>query len=351
MEADFGGNGEIRFERQGRAAIVTLTRPKALNALTHTMVLALARALTKWERDDAVHLVAIRGEGRAFCAGGDIMDIYHAGRAGTPLTGFFADEYRLNAHIGRFSKPYVALIDGIVMGGGVGVSVHGSHRVFGDNASFAMPEVGIGFFPDVGGAHFLPRLAGHAGMWLGLTGSRIGQGDSLALGVATHAVASADLDAVLDRLCETGDADAAAAAFAAEVPAKMDAGQRKAIARHFSGASLDAIVRSLQAAAGEGDEFAAATLKTMLAKSPTSLRVAFRQIREGARLSMDDCMRMEFRILNRMLAGKDFYEGIRAVLIDKGDTPRWRPADLASVTDAAVDAYFAPLGTAELELP
>lgn len=351
MEADFGGNGEIRFERIGKAGCVTLARPKSLNALTHSMVLALSRALHAWEYDDKVALVVIRGEGRAFCAGGDIMDIYHAGRAGTPLTGFFADEYRLNAYIGRYPKPCIALVDGIVMGGGVGVSVHGSHRVFGDNASFAMPEVGIGFFPDVGGAHFLPRLAGEAGMWLGLTGSRIGQGDSLALGVATHAAASADFGSLLDRLCDTGDAAAAVAAFSTDVPPKMDDDRRASIARHFSAATLDALMQSLRDAVAQGDEFAMATLATMAAKSPTSLRVAFRQIREGANLSMDDCMRMEFRILNRMLGGQDFYEGIRAALIDKGDTPHWRPADLPGVTEEAVDAYFAPLGADELELP
>lgn len=153
---DFGGDDEIRFERSGAAGVVTLTRPQALNALTHKMVLALSRALTAWQVDRDVALVVLKAEGRAFCAGGDILKVYEAGRLGNPPIDFFADEYRLNAQIARFPKPYISLIDGIVMGGGVGLSFHGSHRVLTENAQFAMPEVGIGFFPDVGGSHLLP---------------------------------------------------------------------------------------------------------------------------------------------------------------------------------------------------
>ena len=194
---DFGGGEEIGFERRGRAGIVTLTRPKALNALTHGMVLALARALAAWEADDAVAVVVVRAEGRAFCAGGDILKVYEAGRAGERPVAFFADEYRLNAAIARCSKPYVALVDGIVMGGGVGISVHGSHRVFTENAVFAMPEVGIGFFPDVGGSFFLPRLKGAFGAYLALTGNRIRWGDALWSGIATHVAKSADIPALL----------------------------------------------------------------------------------------------------------------------------------------------------------
>lgn len=185
---DFGGGDEIRFERAGRAGLVTLNRPKALNAVNHAMVRALAKALDAWEADPGVALVVIKGEGRAFSAGGDLLDIYQAGREGKPRVDFFADEYRLNARIRRFAKPFVALIDGIVMGGGVGVSFHGSHRVVTENAQFAMPEVGIGFFPDVGGSYLLPRLKGSFGMYLALTGNRIRHGDLLWCGLATHAV-------------------------------------------------------------------------------------------------------------------------------------------------------------------
>jgi enoyl-CoA hydratase len=339
---DFGGGEEIRFERAGSAGIVTLIRPKALNAVTHRMVKALARALKSWEHDKSVAVIVVKGEGRAFSAGGDILDIYESGRNGRPPVEFFADEYRLNALIARFGKPYVALIDGIVMGGGVGISFHGSHRVMTQNAQFAMPEVGIGFFPDVGGSHLLPDLAENFGMYLGLTGNRIRYGDALWCGLATYTIQAEYLPGVIERIAETGDADLALREAFRPATRETDRETLQKIARHFSQPTLAAIVDSLRAAAGD-DEFAANTLATMRLRSPTSLHVAFRQISAGSTLSMDDCMRMEFRILNRMLKGHDFYEGIRAAIIDKGSKPVWRPARLEDVDPKAVDAYFAPL--------
>lgn len=346
---DFGGGDEIRFEVEGRAGVVTLNRPKALNAVTHGMVNALAAALEAWHYDDRVQLVVIRGEGRAFSAGGDILQVYEAGKAGQLPVEFFADEYRLNALIARFGKPYVALIDGIVMGGGFGVSFHGSHRVLTENAVFAMPEVGIGFFPDVGGSHILPRLADSFGLYLGLTGNRIRYGDALACGLATHTIKAAEQAEFFDTLVKSGEPDQVLARFHAPAAAETDAATLASIHRHFSAGSLDDILASLRQAAAS-DEFAAKTLTTMLSRSPTSLKVAWRQIKAGAQLSMDDCMRMEFRILNRMLAGKDFYEGIRAALIDRGSVPVWQPASLDAVSDEKVEAYFASLGGRELVL-
>jgi enoyl-CoA hydratase len=202
---DFGGGDEIRFEQHGRAGVVTLTRPNALNAVTHRMVRALSSALDVWETDSRVDVIIIKAEGRAFSAGGDILHIYEAGRAGRPPVDFFADEYRLNARIHGYRKPYVAIVDGIVMGGGVGISFHGSHRVLTENAQFAMPEVGIGFFPDVGASHLLPALAGCFGMYLALTGNRIRYGDALWSGLATHTVKAADLAGLIERLALTGD--------------------------------------------------------------------------------------------------------------------------------------------------
>ncbi|HHZ09966.1 MAG TPA: enoyl-CoA hydratase/isomerase family protein [Rhizobiales bacterium] len=344
---DFGGGDEIRFERIGAVGLVTMTRARALNAVTHRMVRALSAALEAWEGDGDVALVVIRGEGRAFSAGGDILDIYRAGLAGSPPVGFFADEYRLNARIARFGKPYVALVDGIVMGGGVGVSFHGSHRVMTENAVFAMPEVGIGFFPDVGGSHILSRLKDGFGMYLALTGNRIRRGDALWAGLATHCVPAAAQDALLEALFAGDAPDAAIGRFAEDVLPETDAATRRSIARQFSGDSIEAIVDGL---AADADPFAAATLETIRKRSPTSVKVAFRQVRAGAGLSMDACMRMEFRILRRMLAGTDFYEGIRAAIIDKGSTPVWKPATLEEVADVAVDAYFAPLESGDLEL-
>ncbi|MEO9337254.1 enoyl-CoA hydratase/isomerase family protein [Mesorhizobium sp. SB112] len=346
---DFGGGEEIRFERIGKAGVVTLTRPKALNALTHTMVKALSKALDAWQNDADVQAVVLRAEGRAFSAGGDILQVYHARNDAEPPAGFFADEYVLNASISRFEKPYVSLIDGIVMGGGFGISGHGSHRVMTENAQFAMPEVGIGFFPDVGGSFILPRLKGSFGIYLALTGNRIRYGDALWCGLATHAVASADLAALFDEICETGLPDRVLRNFAKNPEREADEAVTHAITRHFSLGTLDEILKSLKDAAAS-DEFAAATLATILKRSPTSLRVTFEQLRAGAMLEMDECMKMEFRILCRMLAGHEFYEGIRAAIVEKGATPQWKPAKIEDVSDREVHAYFEPLGERELIL-
>lgn len=350
MEIDFGGADEIRFERRGRAGVITLNRPKALNAVTHAMIRAMARALDAWEADDAIEVVVLKAEGRAFSAGGDIQHIYEVGRAGRPPVDFFADEYRLNARIARFGKPYVSLIDGIVMGGGVGISFHGSHRVMTENAQFAMPEVGIGFFPDVGGSYLLSRLRGSFGMYLGLTGSRIGYGDALWTGLATHAVESARLGELLDELCGEGVPSAALKRLCIEPERQINDAVVHAIAHHFSLDSLPDLLDSLRQSVGPHDSFPSDTLEAMSKKSPTSLHVAFRQIRAGGMLEIDECMQMEFRIVNRMLERHDFYEGIRAAVIDKGSMPQWRPATLEEIDDAAIEAYFAPLGDEELTL-
>ncbi len=347
---DFGGGDEIRFERLGRAGVVTLTRPQALNAVTHRMVKALDKALRAWERDDGVDVVVIKAEGRAFSAGGDILHIYEAGRAGKPPIDFFADEYRLNARIARFRKPYVALIDGIVMGGGVGISFHGSQRVMTENAQFAMPEVGIGFFPDVGASHLLPDLGGSFGMYLALTGNRIRHGDALWSGLATHTIKAEDQSGFLDRLAASGDPESVLRGFFFSARRETERADAAIDRAAFRASLARATSWTAWRRAAATDDFAAKTLATIRTRSPTSLNVAWRQISAGLTLSMDECMRMEFRILNRMLAGHDFYEGIRAAIIDKGSTPQWRPASLDAVESADVDAYFASLGEGELKL-
>ena len=243
-------SSDILFERRGAAGIVTLNRPKALNAVTYDMVRALARQLKAWEDDAAVTRVIIRAEGeRAFSAGGDIRALYEQGRAGhqPEMLTFWRDEYPLNATIKRYPKPYVALIDGIVMGGGVGVSVHGSHRVAGDRFSFAMPEVGIGFFPDVGATWFLPRMPGELGTWCALTGDRLKTADAVAAGIATHHVRSDRFADLTDALCGNVSVDATLAAFAEPLGEGVMAAKRATIDRLFAGDRVEDILQRLDA--------------------------------------------------------------------------------------------------------
>ena len=342
---------EILCERQGSAGLITLDRPQALNALTLTMVREMRRALDLWETDPAVTRVVVSGAGeKAFCAGGDIRRLYELGKAGRheEARAFWREEYELNIKIKRYAKPYVALVDGIVMGGGVGVSLHGSHRVAGERALFAMPEVGIGFFPDVGATYALARLPDRMGTYLALTGERIRAADMLALGLASHAVASASIPAIRDALTAGEPVDRVLAGGSFDPgPAPLDS-VRPVIARCFSAESVPAILARLDA---DGSEFARKTAATMRTKSPTSLAIAFEQMRRGPALSFEEAMRTEFRIVSRICEGHDFYEGVRAVIIDKDGAPRWRPASLDEVSPAAVEAHFAPLGGAELEAP
>jgi len=343
-------NSDILFERRGAAGIVTLNRPKALNAVTHEMVRALARQLAVWADDGAVTRVIVTAAGeRAFSAGGDIRALYELGRAGKQeeALGFFREEYTLNAFIKRYPKPYAALIDGIVMGGGFGISVHGSHRVAGDRFQFAMPEVGIGFFPDVGGTFVLPRMPDEIGTWCALTGDRLKTADAVAARIATHHVASDRFADLTDALCGNISVDATLAAFATPAGEGPVAARRATINRLFAGERVEDIVRALDEAS---DEWAGATAATMRAKSPTSLKLALAQVRRGRDWSFEDCMRAEMRIVSRIVHGHDFYEGVRAVIVDKDNAPRWRPASLADVTDAEIERHFAPLSE-ELALP
>lgn len=346
-----GADAEILFERRGRIGLVTLDRPAALNALTEAMVVALAGKLREWRDDDAVAAVVIRGNGRAFCAGGDVRRAYDVGRDGMPLTMFFRDEYRLNAAIRHFSKPYVALVHGFVMGGGAGISVHGSHRVFAQDAEFAMPETGIGFFPDVGVSYALARLPHEIGVYCALTAARLARGDSLHVGIATHAAPASDFDAIIEAIAATGDADAALEAYepgdiAPETLGTVDA----EIERIFATGGVEAILARLDTAEGPHALFAEKAAADMRSKSPTSLKVALRQVRAARELSFDDCIRLDYRIASHILTGHDFYEGVRAALVDKDRRPRWRPASLAEVDARAVEAHFVTPGTGDLEL-
>ena len=347
---------DILFERRGAAGIVTLNRPKALNAVTLGMVHALSAQLAAWANDDAVTRVVIMANGeRAFSAGGDIRHLYDLGKAGrqTEALQFWRDEYPLNAAIKNFRKPYVALIDGIVMGGGVGISVHGSHRVAFDRFSFAMPEVSIGFFPDVGATWFLARMPGELGTYCARTGERFNAADGVAAGLATHRVPSARFGALVEGLTGTVSVDAVLAAFAEPVGEGPVMVYRAAIDRLFAGDTVEAILAALdrEAASGSADaEWAGKTAALMRTKSPLSLKVALAQVRLGATCDFATCMRTEFRIVSRIVYGHDFYEGVRAVIVDKDNQPRWQPAALADVTDAEVARHFGPLDSGELVL-
>ncbi|NRG18401.1 enoyl-CoA hydratase/isomerase family protein [Rhizobiales bacterium] len=347
---------EILFERRGKAGVITLNRPKALNALTHGMVSAMAAQLREWEGDDHIRHVVVRAAGdKAFCAGGDILKLYEMGRAGKAgdpeQLAFFADEYRLNHTIKTYRKPYVALIDGIVMGGGVGISVHGSHRVGTQKVTFAMPEVGIGFFPDVGGSFFLPRMPNETGMYAALTAGRLKQADCLWSSIITHAVSSDRLDDLAEALYEADSVDLAIEPFSINPGSAPIAERAGDIETAFSAGSLGEILEYLDRAgeAAEG-EWALKTAATIRSKSPMSLEVAFRQLREGARLDFAGCMKLEFRIVSEIMKGHDFYEGVRAVLVDKDNSPAWEPRTLDAVDSRAVDKHFDEPGNGDLEL-
>ena len=347
---------DLLFERRGAAGLITLNRPHALNAVSLAMVRELTRQLAEWETDPAVTRVIVASrDPRAFSAGGDVRALYDLGRAGRfdEALGYFREEYALNTHIKSYRKPYVALIDGIVMGGGVGISVHGSHRVAGDKFAFAMPEVGIGFFPDVGATWFLPRLPGRLGTYCALTGERLDGADAVVAGIATHRVPSARFPNLIESLCDADPVEESLAACAQSPARGAAAARRNAITAWFEADQVEEILGALDAEGamqGPNAAFAAETAALMRTKSPTSLKLALAQMRRGATLDFAECMRTEFRIVSRVVRGHDFYEGVRAVIIDKDQAPQWQPASLAAVDPAEVERHFAPVGH-ELELP
>jgi len=347
---------QILFEERGPLRLVTLNRPKAFNALTLEMIEAFHPRLQAWAADPAVAAVAVRGAGeKAFCAGGDILDIYRGRGAGRNLLGerFFAAEYRLNRLIKVFPKPYIALLDGVTMGGGVGVSVHGSFRVASEGCLLAMPETGIGLYPDVGASYVLPRLPDAMGLLIGLTGWRLGAADCCQLGIATHFLPQDRQEALLAALAAApwgeGDgyavADRVLAAQAVPAPASDLAGIAAEVAAAFGAGSLPAVLAALAASDADWANKALALLKKA---SPTSLCLTFETIRRGAALDFDAAMRMEYRVSCHCLKGHDFYEGVRALLVDKDRNPRWQPASLDAVDPAGIDAAFATRGAEDL---
>ena len=344
----------VLTRREGALGRITLNRPQALHALTTEMCTLMSEALRLWAGDGEVHAVLIDHAGaRGFCAGGDIRMLAESGRGdGAQARGFFSAEYRLNTQIHRFPKPYIAVMDGITMGGGVGVSVHGALRIATERTTFAMPETGIGLFPDVGGGWFLPRLPGELGTWLALTGARLKAADCLAAGVATHVVPSAALEAFKAALAagehaigQLATANAIAAGFHSDPGPAPLAERRAEIDRLFAGESMEAILAALKA---DGGAFAAETLATLATKSPQSLRLTLAQMRKGATLpDFEAVMAMEYRLAARVAATADFQEGVRAVIVDKDNAPRWHPPSLSEFPPEAVEPFFAPLPEGE----
>lgn len=343
---------EITCEIRGCCGLITLNRPKALNALTLNMVREMAGVLDRWERDPAVTRVIVMGAGgKAFCAGGDIKILYRLGKAGrhAEQLSFWREEYCLNYRIKFYPKPVVALADGIVMGGGAGISVHGSHVVAGEHFTFAMPETAIGFFPDVGATFFLPRLPDHVGVYLALTGAAITCGDALAFGLAFAHVPSARHAKLVQRLIGGEDVAVAIVAESAPPPASALHPKIQPIEYCFSATTISAILANLDDAGRAGLDCARSAAHAIRCNSPSSLATALRQMQIGAKLDIGEALRTEFRIASRIARGQDFYEGVRAVIIDKDNCPRWNPAGMDRVEPARIEAYFAPLLEGELD--
>jgi enoyl-CoA hydratase len=345
---------EILSERRGALGIITMNRPRALNALTLGMIEEMDRLLGDWANDPSVAAVVLQGAGeKAYCAGGDVRAVWRAGKEGEALThDFFHEEYSLNHDLHHFAKPIVAMIDGITMGGGVGVSIHCSHRVASERTLFAMPETAIGFFPDVGGSYFLPRFPGLTGLYLAMTGERLKAADCCFVGVANHhvgALGKAEVLAALEKADLSGDAQAGVTAALAALETSPGEPPLAALAadidRLFAAPSVKEILAGLEA---EGSDWARETLDTLRKRSPFSVMLTFELYHRGAALSFDDCMTMEFRISQSLMKGGDFYEGIRAVLVDKDHAPQWSPASIEEVDPAKVEACFASLGERDL---
>jgi enoyl-CoA hydratase len=332
----------VLVERRGRLGVLTLNRPRAINALDHEMVGIVAGALETWAQDDGVGTVLLQGAGdRGLCAGGDIVSLYRAATSGEheAAAAFWRDEYRMDALIARYPKPYVAIMDGIVLGGGVGISAHGSVRVVTERTRIGMPETGIGYVPDVGGTRLLAQAPGELGTHAALTGEMLSGADAIALGLADAFVPSDRLADLVVEL-ETRDAPAAVAAVAQAAPESALAASADWIDAAYAGDDLAAILVRL-ASAGEVGAAASAILAS---RSPTALAITLRSLRIAAtEPDLETALRREYRVSLHMLGVPDFAEGIRAQVIDKDRSPRWWPVDVADVSRSSVEAAFQPI--------
>jgi enoyl-CoA hydratase len=349
--------GEILFEQQGGLAVATLNRPAALNAVNLRMYRAFEPKLAGWATDSSVGALLLRGAGRAFCAGGDVRAIYESRERplvrGEYAFDMFREEYLFIHHLHRFPKPQIALAHGITLGGGAGLSINGRFRVVTETTAMAMPEVFIGSIPDVGATRFLNACPGRTGLYLALTGGRVGAADALYCGFATHYVPEEELGRLTAALCEVrwrrGEEYTQAASvldsFGKPPPEATLPQRQAAIDRCFGKSSVEAMVGALRE---EGAPWAEAALAAMERASPLSLKLAFRQLQCGVGMDLEAALTLEFRIILNLLAEEDFYEGVRAVVVEKDRRPRWKFSLLAQVSEADVERRFASLGEREL---
>lgn len=337
---------DLVFERDQHLGIITLSRQQALNALTLPMIRALQQQLQQWQDDSQIHAIVIQAApGKAFCAGGDVRWLYESGLAQDPdQMIFFAEEYRLNHFIHQLKKPYIALMDGINMGGGVGISLHGSHPVASERFVFAMPESSIGLFTDIGASYLLSRCPGAMGVFLGLTGNRLGAEDAKHSGLIKHVIDSEQFPEILSRLKELDLSEQAHEKVSACLEAIASVKQRSLLGNslalidhYFSASSVKEIVANLKESE---NPWALAQWENLQQKSPLSLEVIFAQINKANKLSMGECVKMDYCLVGHFMKGADFYEGVRALLIDKDKNPHWQPASLIEVTAGMVANYF-----------
>ena len=347
---------DVLIRTNGPIGHISLNRPKALHALTLPMCHAMSAALSEWAADDAIKAVILdHDEGRGFCAGGDIAFLRDSALNDGGVSGrkFFHDEYQLNHQMFSYAKPIVAFMDGITMGGGVGISQPAKYRVATENTRFAMPETGIGLFPDVGGGWYLSRLGQRLGQFLALTGARLDGAECLWTGLATHYVPHDMLEDIKARIHDHPDRIAGVLSEPVGTPpkARIEVNADK-IAKHFASDRYEDILASLEAASDAGDDWAVKERDTLGTKSPQTCKVALRQLAESAKLTdFADNMRMEYRIASRVLTRPDFAEGVRAVIIDKTNDPKWDPATPEEVGEDLLDAIFAPLPAGEEWVP
>jgi enoyl-CoA hydratase len=347
---------DVLIRTNGPIGHISLNRPKALHALTLPMCHAMSAALTEWAADDRIKAVILdHAEGRGFCAGGDIAFLRDSALNDGGVAGrkFFHDEYQLNHQMHAYAKPIVAFMDGITMGGGVGISQPAKFRVATENTRFAMPETGIGLFPDVGGGWYLSRLGQRLGQFLALTGARLDGAECLWTRLATHYVDHALVEDLKARIHDRPERIAGILAEPVGTPpkARIEANADR-IAKHFASDRYEDILASLDAAAAAGDDWAMKERDTLGTKSPQTCKVALRQLAESAKLTdFADNMRMEYRIASRVLTRPDFAEGVRAVIVDKTNDPKWSPATPEEVTEDLLDAIFAPLPEGEEWVP